>query len=145
MLLLREMVVWLGIGPFEGAVHSLGLLVFSILLTLKVEMVINSTWHLLFLPLYMALFIDAYYNAILVTRMALYSVKKASNRVFSVGYSAMTILRLAVLLYFEIQTATYLNSPSTTAGSIIIPPLTLLLMYLSLRFLLLYRTIPNND
>lgn len=141
--MIREVVVWLGLGPFEATVHSLGLLVFSILLTLKVESVIGPSWHVMFSPLYAALFIDAYYNCILGTRMVIFSIKEDSNRFFCAIYSVLTFIRLVLLLYVEIQTANVLNTPANLS-QYLISPLILLLVYLSLRFLLLFRTLPHN-
>ncbi len=137
-----------GIGPFEATAHSLGLLVFSILLTLKVESVIQSSWQVLFIPLYISLFLDAYYNCILVTRMILYSIKEESNRLFSILSSVLTIVRLALLAYINIQIPSVLDTGLQNGGSTVtirplIPPICFLVAYLTFRFFFLYRTLPN--
>ena len=142
MLLLKEVAVWIGFGPFEVFVHSLGSFILSLLITLKVESAINSSWHTIFIPLYTALLLDAYYNAVLITRMTLYAVENESNRLFSALYAALTIVRVALLTYLEIQTASVLNMSADIDA--LIPPLTLVFVYLGLRFFLLSRTVPNN-
>ena len=148
MLLLREVVVLFGIGPFEATAHSLGLLVFSILLTLKVESAINSSWQVLFVPLYISLFLDAYYNSILVTRMILYSIKEESNRFLSALHSILTVVRLAILVYVEIQIPSVLDRgvalDSIVTATSLVPPICLLFAYLTVRFFFLYRTVPIN-
>ena len=66
LLSMHEMIVWL-----VEAFLQMGLTVFSLLVTLRVHGVIDpsTSWQLVFIPLYAAMVLDAYFNAILYTRM----------------------------------------------------------------------------
>lgn len=141
LLSMHEMVVWLGLGPFEAFLHSLGFVVFSFLVTLRAHEVIDSsaTWHLIFIPLYTAVVIDAYFNAILYTRMVSYAYRMRQARVFSGLYVVMVLARLSILLYGEVEIARLLDQ-ATTADSLL-PPLVMATCYLSLRLILLSRTV----
>ena len=141
LLSMHEMVVWLGLGPFEAFLHSFGLLVFSLLLTLRIHGVIDtsSTWHFIFTPLYLAIVLDAYYNAILYTRMVSHAYQTHSARVFTGLYLAMVLSRLAIFLYAEIEVARLLDG--STTGQSLIPPLVIIVTYLTLRLVLLSRTL----
>lgn len=145
MLLLKELTVILGVGPFEIAAHSLGLFVFTILLTLRVESVLTSSWHVLFIPLYTALIIDAYYTVIQLTRLILHSFKDERERVFvffSFTLSILSAARLAILAYMEIQIGNVLDN--RTSVDALILPVTFVFVYVSLRTMFVFKTIENH-
>ena len=141
LLSMHEMVVWLGLGPFEAFLHSFGLLIFSLLLTLRVHGVIDpsSTWHLVFTPLYVAIVLDTYFNAVLYTRMVSHAYQTRSARVFTGFYLIMVLSRLAIFMYAEVEVARLLDGSAT--GQSLIPPLVVLVTYFSLRMVLLSRTL----
>ena len=141
LLSMHEMIVWLGLGPFEAFLHSLGLTVFSLLVTLRVHGVIDpsTSWQLVFIPLYAAMVLDAYFNAILYTRMVSYAYQMKTARVFSGVYVCMVLARLGIFMYLEVEVARVLDKLTTTES--LIPPLLLAMLYLSLRLVLLSRTV----
>ena len=136
------MALWIGIGPFEAFLHSLGLLIFTLLLTLRVESVIESSWHVIFIPLYLALSLDTYYNIILFTRMIAYSFDTHYNRVFDGIYLVLLVIRIAVLTYLEIQIANVLDGSADI--STLIAPLILVFVYLSGRLLPVTRSVTRD-
>ncbi len=68
---LRELLRWLGVSVFELLTLSVCLLVFSVLLTLKVESGVleNLNWFWIFAPLFVADAINAYFSVIVFIRM----------------------------------------------------------------------------
>lgn len=145
MLLLREIVVISGVGSFELAAHSLGLFVFSILLTLRVELILNSSWHIIFIPLYTALIIDGYYTVIQLTRLVLHALKDEKEKsflFFSFILSLFGGVRLGALIYLEIETANMLEYQ--TSFTSLIAPIALIFSYTALRTLFVFKTIDRN-
>ena len=143
LLSLREMIVWLGLGPFEAFLHSLGLFVFSLLLTLRVEEVISvdTSWHVVFSPLYVAIALDTYFNMLMYTRMAANAYDYSRDAIFVVCYLALVLLRIGLTLYSEIEIARVLDG---NAGlDALVPPIVLDVGYLSLRVSPLFRTLPS--
>lgn len=134
LLSMREMVVWLGVGPFEAFLHSVGLLFFVLLLTLRVEQVLMGTWHIVFIPLYTALALDAYYNAIQYTRIINFVVREKQNIFFSIFHFVMLLIRITLLVYAEIETANVLDGSSEEEY--------LILPYLLIFCFLVFRLVP---
>ena len=68
---LKEVLRWLGLSPFEILVNLACFLIFTILLTLKVEGIIESetTWWVIYSPLFIADALNAYFCAIVYIRM----------------------------------------------------------------------------
>eukprot|EP00118_Oscarella_pearsei_P027419 m.311055 g.311055 ORF g.311055 m.311055 type:complete len:142 (+) comp58859_c0_seq1:911-1336(+) len=64
----KELSQWLGMAPFEIWVHLIGLLIFSILLPLKIESVLRGSWWYVFLPVFVALGLNAYFSLIVFVR-----------------------------------------------------------------------------
>jgi hypothetical protein len=68
-----ELLRWLGVSVFEIWIWLVSLLVFSVLLTLKVEDVLSSSsWFLVFAPLFISDGINAYFCIIVFIRQYLY-------------------------------------------------------------------------
>jgi hypothetical protein len=143
LLSLREMVVWLGLGPFEAFIHSTGAVFFILLLTLQVENALNTSWHVIFIPLYVAMIIDCYYSVIQFTRIVLYAIDNRENIRFAIFYFFLLIIRLGTMLYAEIEIANFLNG-STTITSIV-PPFALFFFYLLFRLIPIFRLVKNQD
>ena len=143
LLSLREMIVWLGLGPFEAFLHSLGLLVFSLLLTLRVEGVISdgTSWHVVFSPLYVAIAVDTYFNMLMYTRMAANAYDYSRDVVFVVLYLALVLLRIALTLYTEVEIARVLDG--TAEVDALVAPVVMDVTYLSLRITPLFRTLSS--
>lgn len=143
LLSLREMIVWLGLGPFEAFLHSLGLLVFSVLLTLRVEGVLSAStsWQLVFSPLYVAIAVDTYFNMVMYTRLAANAYDYGRDRIFVVVYLVLVLLRIALTLYTEVEIAQVLDGKEEVDG--LVTPVVLDVVYLSLRISPLVRTLPS--
>lgn len=140
LLSMRELVVWTGLGPFEVSVHSLALCVFTLLTTLRVEGIISSSWHIVFIPLYTGLVINLYYDIVLYMRMSVYSWKLHPKK-FLVYIIAMNALGLGLLLFAEVSIADFLDGSSSSSRALVVMSLTLLLAYLLARMLLVFRTL----
>ena len=65
---LKELVDWLGLTVFEIFLHSLGLLVFTLLLVLRLEGVLHATYWQVFSPLFICDGLGAYFCVIVFVR-----------------------------------------------------------------------------
>ena len=144
MLSLREMVVWLGIGPFEAFIHSVGLSVFLLLLTMKVENVLQSSWHVIFIPLYVSLSMDMYYNAVQSTRIIGFIVKNKSNIKFFIFHFFLLIIRIGLLIYTELILASILDGTVSDITALI-PALVWAFLYLAFRLIPIVTLVRNDD
>lgn len=140
---MKEMYVWLGLGPFEAFLHSVGGLVFVLMLTLQIEHVITISWHLIFVPLYISLALDSYFNILQLTRIIAYVIDTKNNLIFAVFHSVLLAIRIGIFLYAEIETANVLNSKSNVES--LLPPITLFILYLSFRLIPIMRVIKSSD
>ena len=68
-LTLKEIVKWLGVTVFELWLNILAVLVFSLLVTLKLEGVLTSTWWNIFIPLFACDGLNTYFCVIVFIRM----------------------------------------------------------------------------
>ena len=150
LLSFRELIVWIGVGPFEVALHSLGLLVFTLLLAIRVEGHLpTATWHSVFIPLYVTLALHAYFSLVLFVRMMAFVVKKISGksrkcRRLSVPLYIVVCntVGLGLTLFVEYSIASYLDEQNLGPNLIIAS--TLFLVYLLARFILVYRTLKEK-
>ncbi|ELT97574.1 hypothetical protein CAPTEDRAFT_178898 [Capitella teleta] len=81
---LEELVKWLGVTVFEMWLNLASLLIFTILLCLKLEGAMTTSWWNVFVPLFLADGLNAYFCVIVFIRMykeGLY--KKATARLAS--------------------------------------------------------------
>ena len=143
LLSLREMIVWLGLGPFEAFLHSLGLLIFSLLLTLRVEGVISAgtSWHVVFSPLYVAIAVDTYFNMLMYTRMVANAYDYNRDGIFVMVYLSLVLMRIALTLYTEVAVARVLDG--STQVDALVAPVVMDVTYLSLRITPLLRTLSS--
>lgn len=67
---LRELVQWLGFATFELFLHLLALLLFSVLVALRVDLLTpQPSWWLVFVPLFAADGLGTYFTAIVSIRL----------------------------------------------------------------------------
>ena len=59
---------WLGLSVFEIWLHLIGLLIFSVLLVLRLDGAVDMSWWNVFIPLYAADALDAYFCIIVFVR-----------------------------------------------------------------------------
>lgn len=75
---LKEANRLLGLTPIEMFFHIVGATVFSVLLVLKVESVVNLNWWLVFCPLFAADGVHCYFVYLVLLRMLLAGMYKAA-------------------------------------------------------------------
>ncbi|MCI4394295.1 hypothetical protein PGIGA_G00167030 [Pangasianodon gigas] len=83
---LRELVQWLGFATFELFLHLAALLVFSVLVALRVDLLTTMSWWLVFVPLFAADGLSTYFTAIV------------SIRLYQEGEERLAVLRLLWVL-----------------------------------------------
>ncbi|KAF7688554.1 transmembrane protein 203 [Silurus meridionalis] len=83
---LRELVQWLGFATFELFLHLAALLVFSIFVALRVDLLTTVSWWLVFVPLFAADGLSTYFTAIV------------SIRLYQEGEERLAVLRLLWVL-----------------------------------------------
>lgn len=135
LLSLRELVVLTGLGPFEASIHAFSLAVLTLLTTLKVEEVFNPSWHVIFIPLYIALGVTVYYDTILYIRMFSFGWKESKR--FLLYMLLMNALGIVLVLLAEYYVAEYLDGRAESSALIV--TLSLLFMYLFVRLPLAFR------
>lgn len=67
-LTLKELVRWFGMTGFEIWVHLVSIFIFSILVVLKQESLVDMTWWSTFIPLFVADGLNAYFCIIVFIR-----------------------------------------------------------------------------
>lgn len=137
LLSLQELVVWTGFGPFEVALHSFGFLIFTCLTTLQLERVVDTSWHAIFSPLYVALCLHLYYLAIVSLRMAIWGYSRTSKRALMIIIPT-SFIGVGLLFYVEYSTASYLDG--TTEQANLLASFVTLLVYLFMRLFFVYRS-----
>ncbi|KAJ8260613.1 hypothetical protein COCON_G00163360 [Conger conger] len=83
---LRELVQWLGFATFELFLHLAALLVFSVLVALRSDLLLGMSWWLVFVPLFAADGLSTYFTAIV------------SIRLYQEGERRLAVLRLLWVL-----------------------------------------------
>lgn len=144
ILSMRELVVWTGLGPFEVSVHSFALCVFALLTTLRVEGILSASWHVIFIPMYVALAIVLYYDVVLYIRMSTYTWNLHPKK-FLMYVIGMNALGLGLLLFVEVAVANFLDGNPPSSGALMVLALTLLLGYLFVRMFLVFRTVKTTS
>ncbi|CAJ0935459.1 unnamed protein product [Ranitomeya imitator] len=66
---LRELVQWLGFAQFEIFIHISSLLIFTILLAMKVDKLLDLGWWNVFIPFFAADGLSTYFTAIVTVRL----------------------------------------------------------------------------
>lgn len=145
LLSIRELITWTGVGPFEVAVHCLSLSLFSILAVLRIEDVITSTWHSVFIPLYVATAINFYYDVILFIRMTDLALNSHSRKMkrFVVFLVLANLLGLSLLIFMEQSIAEYLDIGGGY-HAVLVTAVTLFLGYFFVRLFFVYRSLKED-
>ena len=138
LLSLQELKVWTGLGPFEAALHSFALLIFTFLTTLQLEGVVDTSWHAIFSPLYVALGIHSYYTTVLSVRMLTWGLRHTSKRAL-LYIIVSSALGIGLLIYVEFSIAGFLNGDINKSS--LITSVVLLICYLLARIVLVFRAL----
>lgn len=138
LLSLQELIVWTGLGPFEAALHSFALLIFTFLTTLQLEGVVDTSWHAIFSPLYVALGIHSYYTTVLSVRMLTWGLRHTSKRAL-LYIIVSSALGIGLLIYVEFSIAGFLNGDINKSS--LITSVVLLICYLLARIVLVCRAL----
>ncbi|XP_065829171.1 transmembrane protein 203-like [Oscarella lobularis] len=100
----KELSLWFGMAPFEIWIDLMGLIVFSILLPMKIEDVITGSWWYVFLPLFAAIGLNAYFSLIVFVRVWTHNGKnRALVRILWNYMISGLILAFLLLLCFQLE------------------------------------------
>ena len=147
LLSLRELITWTGLGPFEASLHCFALCLVSILSTLRLTDTLNTSWHVVFTPLYLALALTVHFNIVLFIRMVWYvkeeSWRKNEKRLLAtiIIFNAIGIVLLSSMEYSIAEYLERGNDPTSTISSGLIVTVTLFLGYMLARMYLVHRTL----
>ena len=124
---LTEIVKWFGMTLFEIWLYLVTSLLFTILVVLKYENIINSWWHV-FIPLFAGAGLNAYFCVIVFIRMR----KKGGFRAAGLRliYSLVTLVCLTV---FELLFCIKLEKSDRLTYSEIFAPIFVLLQLMMVR------------
>ncbi|XP_071820445.1 transmembrane protein 203-like [Apostichopus japonicus] len=126
----KEATQWLGMTVFEMWIHTLSILLFTILVALKVEQVWDVSWWTVFIPLFTGVGMIAYFSVIVFIRLFLeHDFKTAGVKVL---WSA---LLLTLTFLFEYLLCQKLATEGTPQGhySQVMSPLFVLPIVLGIR------------
>lgn len=151
LLSFQELIVWIGVGSFEVAIHSVGFLVFTILLAVRVEgeALTTACWHTIFTPLYVAIGLHIYFTLTLFVRMLaiVYSFSQASFKWkrLSVPLYIVTCncIGLGAMFFVEHSIASYLDELKATQSLII--SIVVFFVYLFARLILVFKTLKREN
>lgn len=112
-----ELIRWTGMSTFEMVIHLFGLIIFTILLTLKAENVIEWNWWLIFAPLFFAVGLNLYFTVIVFLRTYLESgeMKQAIARSLSL------VILLSLLVIFELLLCAKMDGSMKPYGVVFTP------------------------
>ncbi|OQV11525.1 hypothetical protein BV898_14181 [Hypsibius exemplaris] len=123
---LKEASIWTGLSPFELLWQTLAVALFSVLLALKTDGVSqygDMSWTKVFVPLFVANCVNAYFIAIVFIRSVLTGqVKKALQR------SGWTLVFLALLSIYHVLLCQKLQGTSDFSHPETMAPLFILLV-----------------
>lgn len=147
ILSIRELITWTGLGPFEASLHCFALCLVSILSTLRLTDNLHTSWHVVFVPLYVALALTVHFNVVLFIRMIWY-IKKESWRRREKRLTAVIVVfnavGLVLLFLLEYIIAEYLERSSDSTSkhdSGLITMVTLFLGYFFARMFVVHRSL----
>ncbi|KAG8259176.1 hypothetical protein J6590_017355 [Homalodisca vitripennis] len=128
---LEELVHWLGLTVFEIWVNLISLSIFTVLLSLHLEgflMEGQTTWWVIFSPLFIADALNAYFCIIVLIRMYLEGLYKAAffRALWSFWF-------LGLLFAFEFLLCRKLSNLSDAEYSEILAPMFILLQLMAVR------------
>lgn len=148
LLSVPELITWTGLGPFEVSLHCFALSVVSILSTLRLTDILSASWHVVFVPLYVAVALTVHFNVVLFIRMSWYVKRKSwrkKEKRLTVTMIIFNTIGIVLLLLLEYSTAEYLERRLTDSNSDynsgLITMVTLFLAYFLARLFLVHRSL----
>ena len=147
LLSLRELITWTGLGPFEASLHCFALCLVSILSTLRLTDTLNTSWHVIFIPLYLALALTVHFNIVLFIRMVWYikeeSWRKNEKRLVAtiIIFNAIGIILLSSMEYSVAEYLERGNNLNSDISSGVIVAVSVFLGYMLARMYLVHRTL----
>ena len=126
---LKELVRWFGMTVFEIWIHLVSILIFSVLAVLKHENIMTSTtWWIVFLPLFIADGLNAYFCMIVFIRQYKEEdLRQAGLRFF------FSVLSFSLLFTFKFLMCQKLSYSASLTHTEVIAPVFPLLVILSIR------------
>lgn len=125
---LQELVRWLRMTAFELWLHTVSVLVFSVLAVLKYEGVLGVTWWVVFIPLFACDGLSTYFCVIVFIRQYMQvDIKAAFLRILTSG------LLLVLLFLFKLLLCQRLSGQRDTSVSEVMGPLFVLLQIVMVR------------
>ena len=125
---LKEILRWLGVTIFEIFTYFVAFLVFTVLLTLKVEGGIDWSWFLVFAPLFAADALNAYFSVIVFIRA--YIDGHFKTALVRGLWSLFTVLLLFLFKYFQ---CLKLGGGTALEYSEVLSPVLILLQFFLIR------------
>lgn len=130
---LKELTKWLQVTIFEFTMILLSVLVFSILLVLKLEELIDISWWSVFIPLYTCDTLMVYFDLIVFINLYLVSEKRlAVKRIILNGVILLLVVIYKVLLCQQLEGTRNMNFANIHA------PVFLLFFFLLMRACFVY-------
>lgn len=124
----REIVRWLGLTAFEITLHLVSVVVFSILVTLKIESVITTSWWTVFTPLFTCNGLCAYFCIIVFIR----TLNKRQFKAAFLHLISSACLLICIFLW-EFLLCQKLNKENNLSYSEIFAPIFILLQLIMVR------------
>ena len=126
-LKLSDFTRWLGFSVFELWMHTIGLLFFTVILTIKVEFATTAlSWWGVFSPLFAACALQAYFNLIVLVR---HSVEETSIR-NSFRRALVSCISITVISTFEVILCSSLEGLGRGSSVVLVPVFLLMAMLL---------------
>ncbi|XP_068633460.1 transmembrane protein 203 [Battus philenor] len=125
---LKEIVQWIGLTVFEIWINLITLTIFSALLALKIDGVVNSAWWTIFAPLFVSDAMNAYFCCIVCIRMNYESSYRAS--LYRASWSGIF---LGLTFVFKFLLCRKLQGDSAIEYSEVFAPLFILLQLIAVR------------
>ncbi|KAE8750944.1 hypothetical protein FOCC_FOCC002373 [Frankliniella occidentalis] len=122
----KEIVAVLGMTLFEVWVHVTSVVVFLTLVTLQLDGVIDQSWWTIFVPLFVADAMNAYFAMIVAIRLHL-------NETNPIKRSAWSFVALALLFSFKVMLCKKLSGSQTLDYSEIMSPIFIFLQLVVVR------------
>ncbi|XP_003726467.1 transmembrane protein 203 [Strongylocentrotus purpuratus] len=125
---IKEARRWLGMTVFEMWINAVSLLVFSVVLALKGEGIINASWWVVFLPLFIATGLNAYFSIIVFVRLYVEDLYRSG--IMRILWSGLV---LALIFVFELLLCKRLENETTVSSSLVMSPLFVMIHVLLIR------------
>jgi ribonuclease P/MRP protein subunit RPP20 len=128
---LNELVHWLGLTIFEILINLVSLTIFTILLALKLDnqyFMGNSSWWIVFSPLFVADGLNTYFCAIIFIRMHMGGMIKVG-----ILRALWSLISLLLVFVFKYLLCKKLSGLSTLEYSEVLSPVFILLQLIAIR------------